>query len=181
MRSIVTARRHFALGPDVESIEIRQLLLTGDPDRWDGAEETLLFYTARLNHLRITVKPALKRGAWVISDRFADSTMAYQGYGNQLGVEKVSEIHRVTVGSFEPDLTYILDLDVELGLSRTSGRTHNEDRFERMQLDFHQRMRAGFLEIAEKNAHRCVVVDASREPDLIQSDMRQILKDRFSL
>ncbi|WP_169569131.1 dTMP kinase [Sneathiella limimaris] len=159
--------------------EIRKLILTGDPERWDGLEETLLFYTARVNHLRLTVKPALARGAWVISDRFADSTMAYQGYGNQLGVETVRKIHDVAVGTFEPDLTFILDLDVETGLARTEGRGHDEDRFERMKLAFHERMRQGFLEIARQNPDRCQVVDASQSIDDIQMELRSYLKGRF--
>lgn len=159
--------------------EIRQLLLTGDPDRWDGAEETLLFYTARLNHLRLTVKPALEKGIWVISDRFADSTMAYQGYGKQLGPENIQKIHDVTVGSFEPDLTCILDLDVEIALNRTRGRSHDEDRFERMKIDFHQRMRHGFAEIAQKNSHRCVMIDASTAPDTIQTQLQHVVMSRL--
>jgi len=159
--------------------DIRQLLLTGDPDRWDVIGETLLFYASRRNHLRLTVWPALAAGKWVISDRFADSTMAYQGYGNQMGVDEVQKIHDVTVGEFEPDLTYILDIDVEAGLKRTHDRTHDEDRFERMDLSFHNRMRQGFFEIAKKNEHRCVVVNADRQIDEIQTDMRRTLKNRF--
>lgn len=172
---ILTREPGGAAGAD----EIRQLLLTGDPDRWDGAEETLLFYTARLNHLRLTVKPALEKGVWVISDRFADSTMAYQGYGNQLGPENVQKIHEVTVGSFEPNLTCILDLDVEVALKRTQGRSHDEDRFERMKIDFHQRMRLGFKEIAAKNTHRCVMIDAAGEPDAIQSELQKVVSSRL--
>ena len=172
---ILTREPGGAAGAD----EIRQLLLTGDPDRWDGAEETLLFYTARLNHLRLTVKPALEKGVWVISDRFADSTMAYQGYGNQLGPENVQKIHEVTVGGFEPNLTCILDLDVEVALKRTQGRSHDEDRFERMKIDFHQRMRHGFKEIAAKNTHRCVMIDAAGKPDTIQSELQKVVSSRL--
>ncbi|WP_169545526.1 dTMP kinase [Sneathiella aquimaris] len=159
--------------------EIRELILTGDPDRWDAVGETLLFYASRRNHLRLTVWPALEVGTFVISDRFADSTMAYQGYGNQLGVENVQKIHDVTVGDFEPDLTLILDIDVARGLARTQGRSHNEDRFEKMDLSMHERMRQGFFDIAEKNKHRCVIVDADRPIDEIQSDLRAIVKERL--
>ena len=141
--------------------------------------ETLLFYASRRNHLRLTVWPALERGEWVISDRFADSTIAYQGYGNQLGVDQVMKVHEVTVGDFEPDLTFILDIDVKTGLSRTQGRDHNEDRFERMEIEFHERMREGFLEIAKQNPERCVVINADQDIDKVQEDMRAILKDRY--
>jgi dTMP kinase len=152
--------------------DIRKLILTGDPDRWDAVGETLLFYAARRNHLRLTVWPALAAGKWVISDRFADSTMAYQGYGNELGVDHVRKIHEVAVGDFQPDLTFILDIDVRKGLGRTHERTHDENRFERMDLAMHERMRAGFLTIAAENPHRCVVIDADQPVDHVQAAMQ---------
>ncbi|PHQ69858.1 MAG: dTMP kinase [Sneathiella sp.] len=159
--------------------DIRELLLTGDPDRWDAIGETLLFYAARRNHLRLTVWPALAAGTWVISDRFADSTMAYQGYGNQLGIEAVQKVHDFTVADFAPELTFIFDLPAEEGLRRTEGRLHNEDRFEKMELAFHQRLREGFLDIARKNADRCVVIDATRSVEDIQRDLRAEIQNRF--
>ncbi len=161
------------------SDEVRELILTGDPDRWDAVGETLLFYASRRNHLRLTVWPALARGEWVISDRFADSTIAYQGYGNQLGVDQVMKVHEVTVGDFEPDLTFILDIDVKTGLARTQGREHNEDRFERMEIEFHERMREGFLEIAKQHPNRCVIINADQDIESVQKDMRAVLKDRY--
>jgi len=161
--------------------EIRELILTGDPDRWDAVGETLLFYASRRNHMRLTVWPAMERGDWVISDRFADSTIAYQGYGNQLGLEAVMKIHEVTVGDFAPDLTFILDIEVQKGLARTTGRSHNEDRFERMGLGFHERMREGFLEIARQNPNRCVVIDASQPIDDIQQTMRNVIRERYGI
>ena len=159
--------------------EIRELLLTGDPDRWDVIGETLLFYASRRNHLRLTVWPAMENGKWVISDRFADSTMAYQGYGNQLGVDPVQKIHDVAVGDFAPDLTFILDIDVKKGLARTHGRLHNEDRFEKMDISVHERMRQGFFEIAKQNKDRCVIINADQSIESVQNDMRAVLKDRF--
>ncbi len=161
------------------SDDIRQLILTGEPDRWDVVGETLLFYASRRNHLRLTVWPALEKGQWVISDRFADSTMAYQGYGNQLGVEAVQKIHDVSVGEFEPDLTLILDIDVAKGIARTQGRTNNEDRFEKMDLSVHERMRKGFYEIADKHKNRCVIVDADRPIDAVQADLQAIVMERL--
>ncbi len=161
------------------SDEVRELILTGDPDRWDAVGETLLFYASRRNHLRLTVWPALERGEWVISDRFADSTIAYQGYGKQLGVDQVMKVHEVTVGDFEPDLTFILDIDVKTGLARTQGREHNEDRFERMEIEFHERMREGFLEIAKQHPNRCVIINADQDIESVQKDMRAVLKDRY--
>jgi dTMP kinase len=159
--------------------EIRELILTGEPERWDAIGETLLFYASRRNHLRLTIWPALDAGRWVLSDRFADSTMAYQGYGNRLGVEAVQKIHDFTVGDFAPDLTFIFDLPAEEGLRRTTGRTHNEDRFEKMDLAFHERLREGFHAIAEDNPDRCVLVDATRPIDEIQQELRAIVTARL--
>ncbi|MAZ03222.1 MAG: dTMP kinase [Sneathiella sp.] len=159
--------------------EIRELILTGDPDRWDAVGETLLFYASRRNHLRLTIWPALEEGRWVISDRFADSTMAYQGYGNQLGEEAVQRIHDFAVGSFAPDLTFIFDIPAEEGLKRTMGRTHDEVRFEKMDLSFHERLRDGFLDIARKNPDRCILIDATRSVDAIQQELRETVAARL--
>lgn len=173
--SLLTREPGGAPGAD----EIRELILTGEPDRWDAIGETLLFYASRRNHLRLTIWPALDDGRWVLSDRFADSTMAYQGYGNQLGVEAVKKIHDFTVGDFVPDMTFIFDLPAEEGLQRTMGRTHNEDRFEKMDLAFHERLRDGFQTIARQNPDRCVLIDATRSVDDIQQELRDILTARL--
>tara|TARA_R100000455_G_C6253516_1_gene109781 strand:+ start:466 stop:1107 length:642 start_codon:yes stop_codon:yes gene_type:complete len=159
--------------------DIRTLLVTGEVDRWDAIGETLLFNAARRNHLRLTIWPALDAGKWVISDRFADSTMAYQGYGNGLGVEAVQRIHDFTFGHFAPDLTFIFDLPAEEGLNRTRGRHDGEDRFEKMDLSFHDRLRDGFLEIAAKNPARCVVIDALKPVEDIQKEIYEIVKGRL--
>ncbi|GLQ07267.1 dTMP kinase [Sneathiella chinensis] len=161
--------------------EIRELLLTGEPDRWDAVGETLLFYASRRNNLRLTIWPALEAGQWVICDRFADSTLAYQGFGNQLGLDAVKPIHEFAVGSFEPDLTFVLDIDPATGIGRTQGRAHNEDRFEKMDLSFHERLRQGFLTLAELYKHRCVVINAEQSVEDIQAAMQQVLIERFSL
>ncbi len=173
--SLLTREPGGAPGAD----EIRELILTGEPDRWDAIGETLLFYASRRNHLRLTIWPSLDEGRWVLSDRFADSTMAYQGYGNQLGEDAVRKIHDFTVGDFVPDLTFIFDLPAEEGLHRTMGRSHNEDRFEKMDLDFHERLRDGFQNIARQNPERCVLIDATRPVDDIQQELRDILTARL--
>jgi dTMP kinase len=159
--------------------EIRELILTGEPDRWDAIGETLLFYASRRNHLRLTVWPALEKGHWVISDRFADSTMAYQGYGNQLGEDVVQQVHDFAVGKFKPDLTFIFDMPAEEGLRRTDDRLHNEDRFEKMDIGFHERLRDGFLDIARKNPDRCVVIDATKPIESIQAELRRVIQERL--
>ena len=139
---------------------IRALLVQGATDRWDAHTELLLHFAARRDHLVRTVWPALDAGKWVISDRFADSTMAYQGYGLQLGRAAVEQMYALVVGDFRPDLTVILDLPVKLGLKRAAQRGDDENRYERMGVDFHQRLRDGFLDIAKREPGRCVVVDA---------------------
>ena len=103
--------------------EIRRLLVSGDPDRWDGVTEALLHFAARRDHLARTVWPALDAGRWVVSDRFADSTMAYQGYGHSLGREPIERLYAVAVGDFAPDLTLILDIPPEAGVTRAHART----------------------------------------------------------
>ena len=140
---------------------IRELLVTGDPGRWDAAAETLLHYAARRSHLTDTIRPALARGEWVVCDRFSDSTLAYQGYVGGVDMVFISEIHARVGGDLTPDLTLILDLPPEAGLARAQARGEGEDRYERMGLNFHQRLRAAFLEIAAKEPERCMVVDAA--------------------
>jgi dTMP kinase len=140
--------------------EIRKLLLSGAEERWDVETEALLMVAARRNHLVATVWPALDAGRIVLCDRFADSTEAYQGWGRGLARERIVELHRLIADGFAPDLTLILDLPVAEGLARTAGRAGNETRFERMPLDFHERMRLGFLDIARREPERCRLIDA---------------------
>jgi len=154
---------------------IRHLLVEGDPDQWDGLTEALLNYSARHEHLRETVQPALEAGKWVVSDRFADSTFAYQGYGHGLDLETIRRLHELVVGDFKPDLTLILDVPVDIGLSRAASRNDQEDRYERMDIEFHERVRQGFLEIAKKDPGRCIVIDASGDQDQINSEINAMI------
>jgi dTMP kinase len=142
---------------------IRELLLEGDGRRWDAVSEALLFLAARRDHVIRLIKPALAQGVWVVSDRFADSTLAYQGYGSGLAIEELAALHRFALGDFTPDLTIILDLPVEAGLARSTGRAAAADRFERLDRDFHERLRAGFRRIAADYPARCVLIDASAD------------------
>jgi dTMP kinase len=140
--------------------EIRSLLVGGEPGRWDAVGEALLVSAARRAHLLATIWPALAEGKWVLCDHFADSTMAYQGYAGGVPREDLATLYRLVAGAFAPGLTLILDLPVEVGLAR-AGRRCGEDRFERKGRAFHERLRAGFLEIARAQPQRCVVIDAS--------------------
>lgn len=148
---------------------IRKLLVEGETGRWQPATEMLLHFAARAEHVHHVIRPALAGGAWVVSDRFADSTMAYQGYGLGVPREAIEAVQRAAIGDFVPDLTLILDIDVGLGLARATGRAGNEDRYERMDRAFHERMRQGFLDIARRNPARCVVIDSSAVTDVVSA------------
>lgn len=140
---------------------VRKLLVEGPAERWDGVTEALLHFAARREHLRSTVLPAILSGTWVVSDRFADSTMAYQGYGHGADRTMLGTLYDIVVGDFRPDLTLILDLPVEVGLMRAAARRGSETRYESLPVDFHERVRAGFLDIAAADPSRCVVIDAT--------------------
>jgi dTMP kinase len=160
--------------------EIRQLLVTGETGRWDAMTEALLHFAARRDHLVTTVWPALERGEWVVSDRFADSTVAYQGYAHGLDRETIARLYALVVGEFAPDLTIILDAPVDLGLAR-AGTRGGDDRYERMDVAFHERLRAGFLEISRDEPERCVVIDASAAPDTVHRAVFAAVVDRLGL
>lgn len=158
---------------------IRALLVTGDVDRWDAETEALLHSAARRDHLVKTVWPALQRGAWVVCDRFADSTLAYQGYGHGLSKDFITGLTRLVLGDFTPDLTLILDLPVEEGLKRAGGRGGAEDRYERMGTAFHERLRQGFLDIARRDPDRCAVIDATQDVDGVHQAIVKAVKGRL--
>jgi len=142
---------------------IRRLLLEGETERWDAIGEALLLNAARHDHVERLIQPALTAGEWVICDRFTDSTVAYQGYGRGLDFAELAALQRIALGDFRPDLTLILDISVDQGLARVGRRSMIADRFESLQQEFHERLRAGFLTIAKAEPERCVLIDASRD------------------
>lgn len=158
---------------------IRALLVSGEADRWDPVTEVLLHFAARREHLLRTVFPALERGAWVLSDRFADSTLAYQGYGLDVDREVIERVYAVAVGSFRPDLTLILDAPAKVGLARARARGGIGDRYEAMDLGFHERLRRGFLDIARAEPERCRVVDATGEKVAVAAEIASIVRAKF--
>ena len=159
--------------------DIRALLVRGSPGRWSPTTEALLHYAARSDHLELTILPALRQGRWVISDRFADSTMAYQGYGHELGRAPIESLHRVVVGDLAPHLTLVLDIPVPEGLKRAAARAGKDNRYERMDVAFHERLRQGFLEIARLESGRCVVVDATRDVDAVAAQVWAAVESRL--
>jgi dTMP kinase len=160
---------------------IRRLLLEGEGERWDAAEEALLLTAARRDHVQRLIEPALARGVWVVSDRFADSTAAYQGYGRGLPPADIAALHRFALGDFTPDLTLILDLPVEIGLARAAARTAAADRFERMDPAFHERLRQGFRKIAAAEPARCVLIDAAADPQSVHRAMLAAVAQRLRI
>ncbi|MCG6888757.1 MAG: dTMP kinase [Gammaproteobacteria bacterium] len=161
--------------------DIRRLLVKGEPQKWDDMTELLLMYAARRSHLRDTIWPALAENKWVISDRYADSSRAFQGIAGNLGLDTVERIHRLVVGDFEPALVIILDLPETIALARTEVRGDDEDRFERKGQDYHSRVRAAFRQIAATNPSQYRLIDADRDIAEVGADITQTINAQFAL
>jgi dTMP kinase len=150
--------------------EIRRLVLEGDPERWSAETELLLFTAARRDHCERLIEPALAAGKIVICDRFADSTRMYQGLSRGDLRAQVDALHQMMIGR-EPDLTFLVDIDAETGLTRAKGRQGHEERFEDFGLELQQKMRAGFLALARDFAPRFRVIDGTRPPETIAAEI----------
>lgn len=167
--------------------ELRRLLVTGDKDKMDAVAEALLYYADRRIHLTKKVWPALQQGQWVLSDRFADSTVAYQYYGYNKRIDKdlLDNLYKIAVGSFKPDLTILLDLDSEIGLERSfrkaAGMTTKETRHESRGLEFHANLRRGFLEMAEADTERFAVIDANHSIEELHQEIVRVTAERLGL
>jgi dTMP kinase len=159
--------------------EIRALVLQGDPDRWSAETEILLFTAARRDHLERTIQPALEAGKVVICDRFADSTRMYQGLSRGNLRAKVDALHDLMIG-VEPDLTLLIDMDPETGLSRAKARNTVEERFEDFGASLQEAMRAGFLALAEEYADRFRVIDGARDADTVAEDVWAAVSPRLT-
>ncbi len=160
---------------------IRGLLVEGEPEQWDSMTELMLMYAARRAHLRDTIWPALEAGRWVVSDRFADSSRAFQGIAGGLGLELVDRVHEIVVGDFEPALVLILDLDEGIALRRAERRGDSEDRFEKKGPSYHADVRAAFLDIARREPERYHVIDGNRDRDAVARDVIAAVNARFGL
>lgn len=163
--------------------EIRKLLVQGEAARWEPMTEALLHFAARRDHVAKVVQPALARGAWVISDRFADSTMAYQGYGHRLGAEAIDLLRRLVLGDFAPGLTLLFDVPVALGLERAGTRNvavaGADGRYESMGEAFHARVRDGFLAIARAEPDRVAVIDSAQPMEAVAAAVAAVLRARY--
>jgi dTMP kinase len=162
---------------------LRDVILSGKAAPFGPAGEAILFSAARIDHIDHTIAPALKSGAWVISDRFADSTRAYQGAAGKLAPALIASLERVAIGDVRPDLTLILDLPTEKGLSRAAarrGKTETADRFEREGAAFHKTLRQAFLDIARAEPERCAVIDADKPPQEVAAAIWACLRERLA-
>lgn len=158
--------------------QIRNLLVEGGASRWRGETEALLHFAARAEHLGAVIRPALAAGKWVLCDRFADSTIAYQGYGQGVDLAWLWRLRRHVVGATEPGLTLMLDMPVEAGLARAT----MQQRYERMGLHFHRRLAEGFRAISTgEGAGRCLVIDATGAIDAIHRQIRAAVAERYGL
>lgn len=169
---------------------LREILLDATTPEHSALSEALLFYAARADHLETTIRPALAKGSWVICDRFADSTRAYQGTAGALTLTTIDTLDALVVAETQPDLTLMIDLDPELGMQRANARrsaqqnggdegASNPDRFEGREAKFHEALRRGFLDIAANNPDRCAVVDGNTDADSISENIWAVVKDRL--
>lgn len=158
---------------------IRNLVLEGSSDRWSGLTELLLMYAARLDHMEKLILPALERGVWVICDRFADSSFAYQGYARGLNIAQVQAVHEAVMGDFAPDMTILFDIDPIMAQKRVETRGEDLTRFDSESIDFHNKLREAFLEIAELNPDRIFTLDAGTSRDAVQTRILFALSQKY--
>jgi dTMP kinase len=177
LRVIVTREPGGSPGAEI----IRHLVLSGIGKLLGPDAETLLFAAARDDHVRTVILPALNQGIWVLCDRFFDSTRAYQGQLGQVLPGLVNAMQRVTIGDLKPDLTFILDVPVEVGLQRAAARRGNAaaDRFEAEDVKFHQDLREAYRKIAADDPQRCVLIDATPDPDAVTATIWAELRERL--
>jgi len=160
--------------------QIRNLLVSGAVDRWEPLTEALLHNAARHDNLQRVILPALARGVWVISDRFADSTLAYQGYGQSVAHDKLNQMRDLAVGDAMPELTFILDISVGDGFARTHSRAVETSRYEKMDSSMHERLRQGFLTIAAAEPERCRVLNAKADANSVHQLIWKSVCKRFA-
>lgn len=165
---------------------IRQLLLEAGKEEISFPTELFLYLADRAQHVQKVIRPALASGTIVLCDRFTDSTLAYQGYGRGVELDMLRRLNEVASPGITPDLTFLLDCPVEVGLPRTAQRIVNqtsgkrrEDRFEREKVEFHERVRAGFLELARAEPKRIVILDASRALQEVHKEIRKIVDEKL--
>jgi len=177
-REVVTTREPGG-SPGAESI--RDIVLRGAADRWSPVTETLLMYAARRDHIERVIRPALERGAWVVCDRFADSTRAYQGAAGGADARLITALETYIVEDVRPDLTLVFDLPAEVGLERAHARAGAEMRFESKGMAFHERLRESFRAIAAAEPERCALIDATAAMDAVEAAVWAAVAERLAV
>jgi dTMP kinase len=164
---------------------IRSFILQGRSEAWGAGAEAVLFAAARLDHVNQLIAPNLAKGTWVISDRFCDSTRAYQGLTGGVDDRLIDALESLALDGHSPDLTIILDMDPEIAFRRVEQRAVEDglqvtgDRFEKEEIQWHQRLRQNFLDIARANAERCVVISAEQDEEQLDTAIWGIVSERF--
>lgn len=158
---------------------IRNLVLSGSKDRWSGITELLLMYAARVDHVEKRIRPALGRGVWVISDRFSDSSLAYQGYARGLGKECVAAVHEAVMDGFKPDMTILFDMDPVLAMKRVEMRGEKLSRFDVETIEFHNTLRTAFLDIAKDKSDCIQTIDANASREAVHTRICYLLSSGF--
>ena len=167
-------------GGTSEGQEIRNLLVSGDKDKWSPLSETLLILADRAAHLERIIRPALAEGKYVVCDRFFDSTKAYQGVAGGLGLDVIHNLQQPVLGTTLPDITLLLDIDPEKGLRRAQERG-GELRFESKTLAYHRTLRNAFLDFAAQEPDRIFVIDADRDVEAVSADILAVLDERLNV
>ena len=160
---------------------LRELVTTGEVNKWEPMTEALLMFASRYEHIKNLIIPSLENGKWVLCDRFYHSTYAYQGLGHGLGLEKMEALKKISIGEIEPDLVFFLDIDPMEGIKRTMGRHTNEDRFEKMDISFHTKLRDAFLGFSKTYSENSIVINAGQEINKISDIIFEEIEKRFKI
>jgi dTMP kinase len=166
-------------GGTIGAEEIRQLLVTGNHDRWDTVVEALLMTASRRDNVVRLIKPARDRGEAIISDRFFDSTTVYQGIVGGVDADLIDTLNSRFLDDIKPDITLLLDIDPAIGLARVQSREGDENRFESKGMTFHQQVRQGYLDLAQKNDQRFIIINADQDENQVHKDIVAALTPRI--
>ena len=161
--------------------EIRKLIFNKQKQNWSAVTEALLHISARSDHLDKIIKPNLKKGIWIVCDRFRDSTIAYQGYGNGLKIKVLEMMQDSIFNKFHADLTIILDMNPEISLKRARKRKIGNQKYEKMNISYHKKIRNGFIQIAKKSKNRCRLINASKNKDDLNLEIIKVIEKKFKI
>ncbi len=161
-----------------EAEDIRHMLVTGDPEKWHSKTELLLMNASRHEHVKRTIVPALTDKKWVLCDRFYDSSLVYQGIAGSLDFTEAEYICKFASDNLEPDITILIDISAEVGLQRSNRATNKENRFEKKGIDYHNKVRNGYLQLAKTYSHRFITINGEQSQEDVFKDLLQALKDK---